>query len=104
MKSLLYVLLTFALTGIARAVPALAWNPNPANENVTSYKVYEHVGSSFNLIATVAPPVTTYSLGGVNGQHLYAVSAVNVAGEGPRSADVTFPATPTSVTGLTITP
>lgn len=105
MKWLIYLLiLLVAITARAQSAPTLAWNANPAAENVTSYKVYEHVGAVFNLIATVTAPTTIYSLAGVVGPKLYAVSAVNVSGEGPRSADVTFPATPTTPTGVKINP
>lgn len=112
MKTFVTILfLCVALTiAQAQSAPSLQWNVNPASEVVTSYKVYEHVGAVYNLIATVpapAPPIAlvNYSLAGVpTGAHVYAVTAINVRGESLRSAEVTFPATPTAPTGLNVIP
>jgi hypothetical protein len=67
----------------------LSWNASPTTEQVTSYRVYEHIGTSYNLIATVAPPSVSYLLGSITGTHVYCVAGVNTTGEGPKSNEVT---------------
>jgi hypothetical protein len=101
---IILLFLSLTLAACAAAAQTLAWTVNPA-DNVTSCKVYEHVGTAYNLIATVIAPLTTYSLAGVPaGAHIYAVTAVNIRGESLRSAEITFPATPAAPTGLQIIP
>jgi hypothetical protein len=63
------------------------WNPNPATEKVTSYKVFEHVSGSYVLRQITAQTSVKLSVRR-NTTHYYAVSATNAYGQGPRCADV----------------
>jgi hypothetical protein len=79
----------------AESAPSLQWDANPPNEQVTNYKIYEKIGQNFTLVGTVDGKTTTYSLAGVpEGQHIYAVSAVNITGESSKSTETILPATP----------
>lgn len=99
-----------AIASEAQSGPSIKWNVNPAGETVLNYKVYEHVGAIYNLLATVpnpAPPATfaTWLTTGLPaGTHTLTVAAVSTALiEGPKaSPEVTFP--PTAPSGLTVIP
>jgi hypothetical protein len=81
----------------ATSGPTLSWDANPEAEQVSGYDVYEHVGSDYNLLTPEPIPATTYPLGAVPpGAHTYAVSALNIRGESPKSSEVTFPAAPSA--------
>lgn len=83
---------------------SLQWLANPAGDAVTAYNVYEHVGATYTLLGSTGPTVLTFSLGTPTaGVHLYAVSAVNVRGESPKSLDATLPTVATAPTGLKVT-
>lgn len=112
MKHFLAILfVSLALATVRAQGSGIGWTAHASTENVASYKVWEHVGTSFNLLATVpwvAPPVTQmtwYPTGWVAGSlHLLSVSAINVEGvEGQRCADLRFPIPPTPV-GLKVIP
>jgi hypothetical protein len=100
------------------------WFPNPATENVTSYKAYEATGSprTYTLLATTGPspsptgspikysfplplptPATT--------PRFVVITAVNASGEGLKSAEIAItptptptPPFPTAPTGLQVIP
>jgi hypothetical protein len=104
-KLLLILSVLIASAALSLGAPSLVWDANAPGDMVTNYKVYEHVGTTYNLIATVAGTVTTYSLAGVSaGPHVYAVSAVNISGESPKSAETILPALPSAPANLRIAP
>jgi hypothetical protein len=105
LTSLLLATLAFSLSATAQSAPSLAWNPNPVGDLVTGYNVYEHVGTVYNLLTPTPITVTTYSLAGAPaGQHVYAVTALNLRGESAKSTDATLPAAPTAPAGLKVLP
>ena len=100
------LLATAAFVRFAMAA-SVAWNPNPPGDNVTAYKVYEHVGANYVLIATTGPspsptgsPVSySYPLPSPVPQgtpRIFTVSAVNASGESAKgSPEASWTATPT---------
>lgn len=71
----------------------ISWNPNPANEQISQYKVYHgadaSVPSFFTSIPAANPTSVSFppqALGYAEGQTVYVgISAVGPAGEGPKS-------------------
>ncbi|MHC4154404.1 MAG: hypothetical protein ACYST6_05720 [Planctomycetota bacterium] len=79
----------------------LTWSPNPVDQLVEVYKVFEQVdGGAYTLVGEVAEP-TILREDLAPGAYAWQVSAVNVAGEGPKSQTVGGPAVPTAPSGLT---
>lgn len=70
----------------------IAWTPNPTNQNIVKYNVYETTVSPRVLVATV--PATgrlQYSAYPVVGLHKFAVTAVNSEGtESTASVEVSY--------------
>ncbi len=67
----------------------ITWTPNPVEQQITNYSVFEHVGTAFNVLGSpTAPSFTTSVLS--PGLHAFVVAAVNAAGlSSPNSAEVT---------------
>ena len=66
----------------------IRWQPNPASENVTKYKLYQrHAGGAVSL-AQSTDSTQALLLSVPSGIKGYMVSAVNANGEGPRCAMV----------------
>jgi hypothetical protein len=85
--------LTAALQGPAAS---LAWStPDHGGSPITGYRVYR----DDVLAASVGSEVNTYTDSGSTASTAYRVSAVNAAGEGPRSA-AAFPAVPATACKL----
>lgn len=62
----------------------LIWDPNPPEEQVTEYCVYEQIGSNFELKGCT--PDTQITVSGVNpGKHTYVATAKNMWGESGKS-------------------
>lgn len=79
----------------------LSWNPNPANQLVHAYRVWEEVdGAGFNVVATVSEPTVVIAANG--GVRKYRVQALNFVGESPQSETLTGPGVPTAPDGLTL--
>jgi fibronectin type 3 domain-containing protein len=76
--------------GNAEAVLSWSAPPSDGGAPVTSYNVYESTSPGVQGTKVVSIPATTYSVTGLtNGETYYfEVSAVNPAGEGPPSAQV----------------
>lgn len=75
----------------------LAWDANPADEQVTAYNVYK----DGTLAGTTQE--TSYGVANVDpGLHAFTVAAVNIWGEGPQSDPVSTPAPCTKVNNVTI--
>lgn len=72
----------------------LSWIANPVNDAVTGYNVYERVGTVYTKLGTVTAP--TFSLGSPTAGvvHFYAISAVNIDGESPKSPEAILPTGP----------
>ncbi len=109
-KQLLILGITLLATaGFIRFAMAasLAWDPNPPTDNVTAYKVWEHVGTNYVLIATTGPspsptgsPIQySYPLPSPVPQgtpRIFTVSAVNLGGESAKgSPEAQWTPTPT---------
>lgn len=62
-----------------------AWDPNPAGDNVTAYKVYQVKGTQTKLMATIT--TTDYHPAK---KGTYYVTAVNGGGEGKPSSQITL--------------
>lgn len=83
------------------ATASLLWDANLPADNVTSYKVYEKIGTVWTNIgtapATAAPAFIVQNL--TPGAHTYAVTALNALAESPRSNEVTtnIPNAPTNL-------
>jgi hypothetical protein len=85
---LLAVAVVFGLKGCAYGAEVkLAWNANPASEQVEGYRLYR-LGSPNVLLATVPTPSATVD---VPVGALVAVSAYNTAGESALSEPVLVP-------------
>lgn len=67
----------------------ISWDPNPAEEQVTGYKVYV---DALPAVDVAAPTLTTEL---EPGAHTIQISAVNLWGEGPKSDPVQTPVAPT---------
>lgn len=91
MKKMSIFLILFLFSICATFSLDLVWDPNPVNDLVTSYNVYEKTGtSSYKFFKNVTgtnwtlPKLTT-------GPHTFIVTAVNWAGESVKSDPVTTP-------------
>lgn len=102
--SLVVVVAFLVHIATAQAVSySLTWIANPVNDAVTAYNVYERVGSVYTKLGSVGPTTLSFSLGSPTaGVHFYAVTAVNITAESPKSAEAILPAAPTAPTGLKI--
>ena len=70
------------------ATVTISWSPNDSAEQVTGYAIYQ---DAVKVQTVAASPATLPSV--VPGAHNFAVAAVNLWGEGPKSdAYVTPPA------------
>ncbi|MBN1223165.1 MAG: DUF362 domain-containing protein [Candidatus Aminicenantes bacterium] len=68
----------------------LRWEPNPANQNVTAYRLYEKTDDNLSLLAEFGSGVFEHWIRGVakDKAYVYALTAVNAAGR--EGASVTF--------------
>lgn len=83
-------------------IVTLSWDPNPAEELVSGYNVYESFnGGGFILRETVTEP-TLDIVDPPSGLYNWKVSAVNIAGEGNQSAAVAGPQLPSVPTNITV--
>src|SRR6266487_259572 len=103
-----YVLKLILLLLSVRAFSAdhiISWSTNPTNEQVTSYLIYEQLGTPpvWSVRQTVGGNVTTVTLLSVlPGWHSYSISASNAVGLSAMSQPVSafvpvFPSPPTGV-------
>jgi hypothetical protein len=81
----------------------LSWTPNPVNQLVEKYIVYSNLVGQPQAVAgeTPIPEFTFVDLPA--GQYQFQVSAVNLAGEGFKSASVSSPSLPSAPAGLVLT-
>jgi fibronectin type 3 domain-containing protein len=88
MKKLILIVWLF-LVGYVQAV-SLTWDPRPAEEQVTSYKVYRVKGNTSTLVGTTA--ATTFNVDKfISGSKtVFCVTAVNSQGESLQSSKVTI--------------
>lgn len=107
---LLAVLFIISLSLVASHASdiTLSWNANAPDEMITSYRLYEQIGTGWTKIAETPLPSesvpTTLTLPNVtNAKHVYAVAAVNAVSEGPKSDTATVSARATIVRGLRVT-
>jgi hypothetical protein len=69
----------------------LSWQPSPPADAVTKYNVYERVGPNYNLMGTVVPPQSSFTLLPLTPTtHTFAVTAVNAVGESLASNEATI--------------
>lgn len=108
MKRLLAILF---LCGVAATQAQSSWNvywiPNPAGENTISYNIYEHVGTTYNLLGSVVVPATlSFSLLSLptTSSHLISLTSVNSRGESLKSSDVLDASVATAPAGIRIGP
>lgn len=81
----------------------LSWNPKPADQWVTSYKVWMSTNSGeYAEVAEVAGTAKAFP-GMPPGQYSFKVQAINLAGAGPFSPAVNSPSAPGVPAGLTLT-
>jgi len=67
------------LAGLARAdTRTLAWDPNPPEENVTEYRVWEWVDVAPVLVGATGATELTFEVGA--GTHTWTVTALNAYG------------------------
>lgn len=91
MKALLIILSSFAmsLSAVGREI-VLQWDPNPVQDEVEAYTVWELAGPGWTKIGETSD--TRYSVGDrAPGRYEFAVSARNFWGESGRSASVATP-------------
>ncbi len=110
MKRLMSVLtLLFILTLPAFAADVkLAWDPMPASQVWTEIRVYEVVGTNYNLIGTVtgSPLPTTFTITNVSsGTHTYVIRSFNgqSLSVDSNTASLTVLSNPLAPGNLTIT-
>jgi hypothetical protein len=89
-KCLVRAVVCVAVIGLARAV-TLTWDPNPPEEQVTSYQVYQatNVAGPFSRVAVVTNETWTAPL--PPGHYFWYVTASNFWTEGPASQTVSTP-------------
>lgn len=75
----------------------LEWAANPAAEQVIAYKVWEYVNGNMSYPNLLGETVNTfYEIPNhSSGIFAWSVSAMNLAGDGPKSDPVLGPAIPT---------
>ena len=90
-------LITLAIPLLLVAISAhaswtLLWDPNDPSDGVTSYKVYERTGTTYNAIVSVTPSSTpSYVISALpRGTHYFAVTALNSDGESSYSNEVSI--------------
>ena len=79
-----------ALSGPGTNEITIVWTPSPESD-VQEYKVYEKVGGSYSLIASIADPNNYYTHHDPNfsaGEHTYAVAAKDATSYSGLSTDV----------------
>lgn len=82
----------------------LEWTPNPAEEMVTSYNVYQTVGMGGTEVLIGSTPDCFYVIPDVpTGIYAWRVQAVNLAGVGPQSAFANGPSVPSAPAKPTVT-
>lgn len=88
MKTLLAILLLFITLSVDAIT--LVWDPNPAGDMVTSYRIYRKQGNTFSVVKTVtAPTVSAVIDPYLSGRTTFYVTAVNLTGESVPSAQIT---------------
>jgi hypothetical protein len=86
MKKLFLALLLLAVPPALFAV-SLAWDPNPTQDQVTGYNVYQDMGAGAPVkVGTTT--ATTFPLTVVPGVRLFFVTAFNATGESNPSNEV----------------
>ena len=103
MKKILLVtaalLLGLALAAGANAASVtLAWDPNPAAEQVTGYSVYQDGAKVWSGAATTATLANV-----APGAHAFTATASNLWGESAQSLPVTTPPAPGAPKSVTVT-
>lgn len=79
-----------SILGAQAATLWLDWTPNPANQQVTKYNIYEKINSVYVLIGTTT--TNEYQLTNVvPARHTWVMTAVNFWGETPYSNEVGTP-------------
>src|SRR5713226_7467192 len=92
------LLVLFLVSSGCAASVKLAWDPNPATENVTGYNVYRSTSSGGGYAKLNPKPVTTPFYRDTvtyNGKtYFYVVRAVKAEEESPDSNEVAYEAIP----------
>ncbi len=93
MKTLTTLLLSLILCAAAGAAQrTLEWDPNPPEDFVTKYVVYEKLAPGWTKLGEAT--TTEFTLPVAPGTHTYAVTAMNAAEmESERSNELTFTVT-----------
>lgn len=96
MKKLFALLTLLAFTASTFAL-SISWQPNPAEQQISNYKVYMATGTGeFTLLAN-AGTNTAYTLPNLTpGVYRFHVTAENLWGESPAGNTVTTPPAPGS--------
>ncbi|HEU4694775.1 MAG TPA: putative Ig domain-containing protein, partial [Vicinamibacterales bacterium] len=107
-------LLTMAPAAAYAQTVTAAWDPSPASDQVTGYQVCVGTSSlSCNVaLASVSASATSYTFSPTGGVlHYVAIRALNAAGTGPYSSEITFsipgftqPLNQSNPTGTAISP
>jgi hypothetical protein len=72
----------------AEYINMLTWNPNPANSNIATYRIYVEQGGTQNILAELPVPVSEYRHRNIdkNQTYVYSITAVDEDGlESPPS-------------------
>ena len=103
MKKFLSLVLLFACLCANAADHIISWAPNPADQFIMGYCVYEQVAGVWQKRADVPGSINTVTLSGVSsGLHVYSMSATNAFGESTKSASInaivpSIPSPPTNI-------
>jgi hypothetical protein len=100
MKTILFILLFFPLSLVARDV-SIAWNANPATDEVTEYRVWLKAGTTFSVIKTVPGTTTATTISVPDGKQVVFVTAFNGLESDP-SDTLTIPVKPKKPAGLKV--
>ncbi len=99
------ILLLFLITSFAAAAPTVpkvtvTWDPNAPEDRVTSYKIYERVGTVYTLVATVPAPNLVAEITLFKSRQVYVATAVNSLGESGYSKGLVVLGVPNTPTNL----
>lgn len=99
---LLTLILALPLLSATAADVQLAWDANPATQNVTSYHVYERTPTGNVTVATSTSTNATIT-SVTQGVHTYVVTASNIWGESAPSNPVSTPGGPSAPVNVRVT-
>lgn len=82
----------------------VTWSPNPAEEQVSNYRLFQSVnGGTFNFLTDKGTVTTHDILNPSPGVYAYKVLAQNLAGDSPQSDPGSSPAVPSKPGTPTVT-